>query len=54
MALLYDESYLNPSRLQISVVSPAWFIYRKREHGCEWENMSYPVKLDRTRCHFGG
>ena len=26
MALQYNESYLKPSRLQISVVSPAWFI----------------------------
>lgn len=31
-----------------------WFTYRQRERGGEWQDKRYPVKLDRTKCHFGG
>ena len=31
-----------------------WFTYRQRERGGEWQDMRYPVKLDRTTCHLGG
>lgn len=28
--------------------------YRCRENGGDWEQVSYPVQIDRTPCHFGG
>ena len=28
--------------------------YRQREHGGEWQEMSYPVRLSWTPCNFGG
>lgn len=28
--------------------------YRQRQHGGQWQDMSYPVSLERTPCHFGG
>lgn len=28
--------------------------YRQREQGGEWQDLSYPVRLERTPCHFGG
>lgn len=31
-----------------------WLTYRQRERGDEWQDMRYPVKLDRTACHLGG
>jgi hypothetical protein len=31
-----------------------WFTYRQRECGDEWQDMRYPVRLDRTPCHLGG
>ncbi len=31
-----------------------WFTYRQRERGGEWQDMRYPVRLDRTACHLGG
>jgi len=29
-------------------------IYRVRDRGGEWQDMNYPVTLDRTPCHLGG
>ncbi|MGQ0618304.1 MAG: hypothetical protein ACT4QA_00060 [Panacagrimonas sp.] len=29
-------------------------IYRLRPHGGEWEDLSYPVSLERTTCRYGG
>jgi len=29
-------------------------IYRSREHGGEWEDLSYPVYFEETECHYGG
>jgi hypothetical protein len=31
-----------------------WFTYRQRELGGEWQDVRYPVRLDRTACHLGG
>jgi hypothetical protein len=31
-----------------------WLNYRQRQHGGEWQDMRYPVQLDRTACHLGG
>lgn len=31
-----------------------WFAYRLRECGGQWQDIRYPVKLDRTVCHLGG
>lgn len=31
-----------------------WFTYRQRERGGQWQDMRYPVALDRTACHWGG
>ena len=31
-----------------------WFTYRQRELGGEWQDVRYPVRLDRTACHWGG
>jgi hypothetical protein len=28
--------------------------YRQRQRGGQWQDMSYPVWLERTPCHFGG
>lgn len=35
-------------------VDRVWFNYRQRERGGEWQDMRYPVALDRTACHLGG
>ncbi len=31
-----------------------WFAYRQRERSREWQDMRYPVSLERTACRFGG
>lgn len=31
-----------------------WFTYRQRERGGQWQDMRYPVWLDRTACNLGG
>jgi hypothetical protein len=31
-----------------------WFTYRQRERGGEWQDMRYPVRLERTACKLGG
>ena len=28
--------------------------YRNQHHGEPWESLEYPVRLERTRCHYGG
>lgn len=28
--------------------------YKSREHGGEWEVLEYPIRLERTRCNYGG
>ena len=35
-------------------IDRVWFTYRQRERGGEWQDMRYPVRLDRTACHLGG
>jgi predicted RNA-binding Zn-ribbon protein involved in translation (DUF1610 family) len=30
-----------------------WLDYRQRERGGQWQNIRYPVQIDRTPCHFG-
>lgn len=35
-------------------VDRVWFNYRQRERCGEWQDMRYPVRLDRTACHLGG
>lgn len=31
-----------------------WMTYKHQERGGEWQNMCYPITLDRTACHLGG
>jgi len=35
-------------------IDRVWFTYRQRERGGEWQDMRYPVRVERTACHLGG